>query len=464
MNPINESNLITYSQKFSNIVRNNNNKLNENTIINQNNFEQISLKNNIIKPDYKGANIISFLSFLNNTICLPQNLRIVCHSHIMQKLISDLNILPTNNIINILKENLWSIFMSLNNGKKISISRHGFSFANLIKEKKKSFYGKYEQIMEKDAKLSLYGILTALLHGSDLVEKEYKYGLEESPQTIFVSVLIRTWMTAVCLYLPHCEVNNFTLVVSPFIKEKGIGLDNEPDSFQDQLKTMGIFLNYLIKISDVTFSKKIINENLFKIKDYFINNPNKLIVYNRYPGIMYGEKIIKVEFSFNPNLKEITYNYLIPSGSISNNYFKGNCTENKTFNIKDIEIFHGEIKPLKENIKTKFTRWCEPFSSKSSFSNTKSLCKNRLSKNISNTENTVLNNNTINLTPREAIYKRPNKNLNFLNLNNPSNNNNIRKYLEEENQRKKSEQKIINNNSNNSKKLNNSNNSKNSNN
>ena len=136
---INEFNLNKYSRRISNTVRNNNKKLNENKDINKNNFEQISLKENIIKPDYKGANIISFLSFLNNTICIPKNLRMVSHSHIMQKLIDDLNIVPNNNIINILNENLWSIFMSLNNGKKISISRHGFSFANLI-DKKKTFY------------------------------------------------------------------------------------------------------------------------------------------------------------------------------------------------------------------------------------------------------------------------------------------------------------------------------------
>ena len=45
--------------------------------------------------------IISFLSFLNNTIFIPKNLRIVSHNHIMQKLIDDLNIVPNNDIINI---------------------------------------------------------------------------------------------------------------------------------------------------------------------------------------------------------------------------------------------------------------------------------------------------------------------------------------------------------------------------
>ena len=425
MSNINNLNLIQYSQKFSNIVRNNNKKLNENKDFNKNSFEQISLKNNIIKPDYKGANIIRFLSFLNNTICIPQNLRIVCHSHIMQKIIKDLNIVPNNNIKNILKENLWSIFMSLNNGKKISISRHGFSFANLIKEKK-TLFGKIEQHLEKDAKLSLYGILTALLHGSDLVEKERNYGLVNSPDTIFVSVLIRTWMTAICLYLPHCHNDGFTLVVSPFLKEEGLGLDNEPESFENQIINIGNFLNYLIKIPDGILSKKIINENLLKIKEYFIQKKCKLIVYARY-----GEKIIEVKFFYVDGRKRISYAY---NNTKDYKYFNDNCNKNKNFNIDNIEIFHGEIIPLKDNIKKKFTRWCEPFSKKSSFSNTKSMCKKRLSENIPNTENIVLNNNNqINLTHRNAEYGTfPNENLKFLSMNNPENNNNIKQYLEKE--------------------------------
>ena len=431
MSNINNSNLIQYSQKFSNIVRNNNKELNENKDFNKNHFNHISLKNNIIKPDYKGANIISFLSFLNNTICIPQNLRIVCHSHIMQKIIKDLNITPNNNIKSILKENLWSIFMSLNNGKKISISRHGFSFANLIKEKK-TLLGKIEQHLEKDAKLSLYGILTALLHGSDLVEKELSYGMTEKPQTIYVSVLIRTWMTAICLYLPHCITDGFTLVVSPFLKEEGLGLDNEPESFENQIISIGNFLNYLIKIPEGILSKKIINENLLKIKTYFIQK-RKLIVYAKY-----GEKIIEVKFFYVDGRKRISYEY---NNTKDYKYFNENCSTNKNFNIDNIEIFHGEIKPLKDDIKKKFTRWCEPFSKKSSFSfsNTKSMCKKRLTKKtenivVNNTESIVFNNNNgINLTHRNAVYGiRPNENLKFLNLKNPENNNNIKKYLEEE--------------------------------
>ena len=62
-------------------------------------------------------------------------------------------------------------------------------------------------------------------------------------------------MTTICLYLSHCHNDNFTLVVSPFIKEKGMELDNEPDSFENQIITIQKFLRYLIKISNLEFSK-----------------------------------------------------------------------------------------------------------------------------------------------------------------------------------------------------------------
>jgi hypothetical protein len=318
-----------------------------------------------------------------------------------------------NNINKIFNENLWSIFIDLNDKTKISISRHGFSFANLIKErKKKGLIGKIEQKMEKDAKLSLYGILTALLHGNDLVEKEKKYGMEEPPRSICVSVLIRTWMTAICLYLPHCIDNNFNLIVSPFIKETGFGLDNEPESFDKQISTIKDFLNYLIKISDVKFSRTRINDNLLKIKNFF-KNGYELNIVTTYKSLLQGQHNKTVHFYYTDN--EIQYDITTPKKS----FFNKVCTDKINFEIENVEIFHGEYKPLKQNIKTKFTRWCEPFSTKNSFTNIKSLCKSRLSKNIKNSlNNIVFNNNEINLKPREALYERPNNNLNFSNINN----------------------------------------------
>jgi hypothetical protein len=189
----------------------------------------------------------------------------------------------TNNLSQLVDdENLWTLFLQhqskneINNNKNfnISISRHGYTYANVVK-------GTTAQQYEKDAKLTIYGILTALIHGNELVDNEKKEGLISVPNLIYVSVLIRTWMTAICLYLPQYNKENllsntepiFSLVVFPFIKETGKGypgLDNEPDEIPIQINNIIRFLEYLKSISEVEFSNNIINENLTSINNFFI--------------------------------------------------------------------------------------------------------------------------------------------------------------------------------------------------
>lgn len=374
----------------------------KNENIEYNKFEKINLNNNINQPDYKDTNILNFLSFLNNTSCIPENLRIVCHSHIMKYFLkNNLKIQINNDLKDLFDENLWSIFLKSNNNRNISISRHGFSYANLIKEKSKSFFNKIRQVTESDAKLSVYGILTALLHGTDLVKKE-KINKMNDPDIIFVSVLIRTWMTAICLYLPHNTNNEFTLVVSPYIKEEGMTLDNQPDSIDLQISFIRDFLNYLIEISEIKFTKEIINNNLTNIKNYFENN-NKLLIYY---------KNVKIYFTLDKLNNSINYEKI----NNNNSYFNNTCSYfNKIFDIENIKIFHGENKPLRKDIELKFTRWCEPFSKKNKITNSKKLCKKRLNKHNDYNDNDD-NNDIIH---RKALYK----NLNLTNSNSNSNNN-----------------------------------------
>lgn len=357
------NNLRKYSEKISEFIRKN--ELDNDIEIE--NIQQLSLTT-IIKPVYNDSKILNFLSFMNSTISIPQNLRIVCHSHIMSSFIKkDLKIEIKENLMDILSENLWTTFITLTNEKKISISRHGYSFANVLKDRK-TLQGKIEQGLESDAKLSIYGLLTALLHGTDLVKKEKKNGMLESPDKIFVSILIRTWMTAICLYLPHCK-NNFTLIVSPFLKEEGPSFDNQPQSFDEQMLNIKIFLDYLIMISDADLSTTIKN-NLKAIKIYFMQN--KLIIYARFTNFM-SESIRKVEFTLKNNLIEYK------TVDLRANYFVKKNNLDKTFKIENLKIFHGEYAPEKNDLH-KFTRWCEPFSKKPIGSDVKGLCKIGLKK------------------------------------------------------------------------------------
>lgn len=142
------------------------------------------------------------------------------------------------------KQNGWSIFLQTNNTVFI-ISRHGYSIANFLKYSK----GIYAMIKESDPSLALWGILTSLYRSNGLHEEEVDYLKDKpelhNPSYIHVSILVRTWMTAVCLYLGHVTNNTFTLIISPYIKEDGITNDNQPSKLEKQLVIFSAFFDYL---------------------------------------------------------------------------------------------------------------------------------------------------------------------------------------------------------------------------
>jgi hypothetical protein len=283
----------------------------------------------------------------------------------------------TNNLSQLVDdENLWTLFLQheRNNNKNtnrstiynknksfnISISRHGYTYANVLK-------GTSAQQYEKDAKLTIYGILTSLIHGNELVDNEKKEGLISVPNLIYVSVLIRTWMTAIILYLPHNTDSIFTLVVSPFIKETGKGypgLDNEPDEIPVQINNIISFLEYLKSISEVKFSNTIINENLASINKFFNENGN----INIYTTIA----------TYSIYLKDGIFQSTIIENS--NEYFNSKNVDNcEKESLTKLKIFHGKNKPSK-NSKDLFTRWCEPFSRKNVSSSSGNTCSSRMNK------------------------------------------------------------------------------------
>jgi len=144
---------------------------------------------------------------------------------------------------NIKDENMWDFKINYNN-KNITFVRHAFSVANIYNERAKKHMvsfatkNKIDQVREKDAKLSLFGILSAL----KMSEKK-KYNLE-SNQNVYVSCLIRTWMTAICLFLPKMDDNGkLTLIVAPGIREEKETNDNLPDPIHVQIKNIRYFYN-----------------------------------------------------------------------------------------------------------------------------------------------------------------------------------------------------------------------------
>ena len=151
------------------------------------------------------------------------------------------------------------------NDVKFIFTRHAFSCNNLtdatLVKKAKSFLVRKKG---SDPSIVLYGMLQAYFkhkydkNGSYNVEGEQRkdyYTLNKN-ERVYVSGLVRTWQTAVLLYLPNLKHNiPLELEVLPFLKEKhrsgGKSIDsgNFPGPIQDAIIKFKIFLEYLAVLS-----------------------------------------------------------------------------------------------------------------------------------------------------------------------------------------------------------------------
>lgn len=89
-------------------------------------------------------------------------------------------------------------------------TRHAHSCNNL-KAHKSSIKSVYQRTDEFDPGLSIYGIIASL-------QKSNSTGTMYKSDIIYVSCLVRTWMTGILLYLPNTD--ELKICISPFIKEK----------------------------------------------------------------------------------------------------------------------------------------------------------------------------------------------------------------------------------------------------
>jgi hypothetical protein len=346
-------------------------------------LESESKLKNINYENYLESDILKLLAFLKlYGIVNNKSIKIVCHSALMKKFLNKkiLNPVQTslfekrkllstdinNKKLKYIekKENMWSIILNDNSklnitesqvtstsllDRSICITRHAFTNANIYKEQSKTYnpftkvISRYKQFTDIDTKLSLYGILGALDFNSPAIN------LDNCDNTVFVSVLVRTWITALCLYLPkigdddklikrsknvirsvesyssgtspnndvessmfitskdlipnfkgeNLNSHRFKLVVSPFIKEHGITLDNMPIPLSKQIIIIKNFLKFLrTKFSNNQSTEKYeINAN--KINSFF-NNGGILEIYG-VKKIKDTTKYIKYQIRYDKN-------------------------------------------------------------------------------------------------------------------------------------------------------------------
>jgi len=154
----------------------------------------------------------------------------------------------------------------MSNEATIVFTRHANSCNNFKDKKKGSFLGiKMADHLHKDIEpgLTVYGIISGIMRSNTI---------EYTSNVIFVSRLVRTWMTAILLYLPHIpEKGTLNLIVSPFLTEVikdlnkivSSGSGNKPIIFKQELYKILYFLEFLynfqmnLDLDPSFFNKKI---------------------------------------------------------------------------------------------------------------------------------------------------------------------------------------------------------------
>ena len=340
-----------------------------------------------------------------------QQVFVVGHSIFMKKLYKILsNGQHMNQNINdkfkkVKNQNVWSWIFDLNYHsykKNIIFTRHAFSVADVYKERllshmfgahtkflDKSFYN---QQLEKDAKLSLYGIITTINYSAEFAKKLKNINEDFIPKNncvIIVSCLIRTWMTALCLYLPIIAENpvgvfgnqdlRINLFIGEYIKEDGNTPDNLPESINLQIKNITLFLKFLKKhnLMSKVFEKNVIIRIDFNIVPSNNSNKVKTVIIKKVNNSKQNQnKNLEYYSLWHSNTKNTT-NYLksiknITSNKVNLENIRNNQTKeypikinnNNNFKIVNLKILGGIEKPQKDGELSKISRWLEPFSKK----------------------------------------------------------------------------------------------------
>lgn len=229
-------------------------------------------------------------------------------------------------------------------------TRHGFSCNNATDTSGwlKKQMNVFKKVLEPH--LTDYGIVKTITIGQKNAQKY-------NSSTVFVSCLLRTWETAVLLYLPNLGLNdNLNIIVSPFLKEKHgtfktgnypnvidkngveeMDIVNTIDNFIVFLKLLST--NYTHYFNEKKLAKIIViyNGKSYSMGDVFpIRNPQNVFIEqtpkkmggNGPEGpveeiILQNQNTLMLATDCNPT---ITTNYLYPY--VGFNYYVNNSKEN----------------------------------------------------------------------------------------------------------------------------------------
>jgi len=216
------------------------------------------------------------------------------------------------------------------------ISRHLNSCNNMVDS------ASWTNVLYKfeEPPLSLWGIISGLA----LQREPYKINKFREMNRVYVSCLVRTWMTAIIEYLPYCSNGEISLIVSPYIKEadisnkfyvgQSIDKGNMPIDVKSQIEKIKYFfliLKLVQKYIKIFNNKNQNNDKCKKIEeniDKILTNKTKInIIFPPYETIK-NRKQVKINYKI-----ELIYNSKNNELNVETYLFEGN---NK---IKDTGVY-----------------------------------------------------------------------------------------------------------------------------
>jgi len=218
----------------------------------------LNYQKKILKDCYNESSLKTFIAYMHSKI-MRESVDVVCDESVLKEFFKEYYEIDTIKS-SIMGQSLYSFHVDYTNSNTknaeqtgvneqttLTVYQSAFSRKNLSKK-----IGFSNNIVnaEPDSKITLYGILTSLT-----LKKRREY--VSVNRKVFVSPLIRSWMTAICLFGDEVDtsknnqgmnVSHFILVVSPFLMEESFihDVSNQRKPLLEQVQTILLFIQFLI--------------------------------------------------------------------------------------------------------------------------------------------------------------------------------------------------------------------------
>jgi hypothetical protein len=241
----------------------------------------------------------------------------------------------------------------------IEFTRHAYSCNNLKDKNLETKMGAIASSAFDDPRKDWDPSLTIIGIICSVKKSEQLRFIEQEVLKVCVSCLIRTWETAILLYIQYCSV--LELNILPYLKEEepgGLKRGNYPIQLKWQMYELDIFINTIKKLIQGGVIKNIFNTNkiiIFKISDIKIQlkiDSNEWNYVDNNGNTSHFEMIDENLSNLKSNLENINLKSNFQNVNLKSNFQNVNLKSNfQNVNLKSNNKVENELN--NKNFKTK---------------------------------------------------------------------------------------------------------------